>query len=527
MSQHTPGPIAKRWNELDSNRQQSLMRARDAAMHTDPTVLPPKDQNPDSDMPTTYQSIGGRGSVSLEGRMLLGIFPLGVPWLVMEPAPEVIYGGADPEKILQLQEQLFIRAVMIQSLYMQGGDSDGRDPMGFLTSMRQVIGSLLITGSSCFKVNDDFDTTVFRRDQYVVQRDQRGRLLELIIREMIHPGSLSPEQRQMCELNDPNEDDESDTEELYTRVLWDHAAKNWKIRQECCGQKIAESTEAVCPYVVPYYKLPIGEHEGRGYFELVALGDLRSAAELHERMLDFAAQASKMHPILDPLSSLTPRDLQQRSGTVLRDSVRGGVADKIGTFQTQKGQDFGIVREVLASLRAELSAAFMLQAGQVRQSERTTAYEVAETVIKDNEGTFGGFYASVADQLQNPLVRIGMHLLTKKKYATPVPSSLYRVGTLTGLAALARFRQSQTILDTVQVAGALGPEVLKRIDMGVVFDTVLRYRGVSIPGMVKSREQMQAEQNSEMQTRVAESTANSVVDAAATIATQQAGAPPA
>jgi hypothetical protein len=76
----TTGAAAKRYTQLESDRTPFLHRAREAAVLTIPTLMPPEGHSGSSYYSTPFQSIGARGVNNLSSKLLMTLLPPNAPF---------------------------------------------------------------------------------------------------------------------------------------------------------------------------------------------------------------------------------------------------------------------------------------------------------------------------------------------------------------------------------------------------------------------------------------------------------------
>tara|TARA_Y100001937_G_scaffold75222_1_gene102226 strand:- start:2019 stop:3614 length:1596 start_codon:yes stop_codon:yes gene_type:complete len=491
------GRIAEAFGAEDSLRTESLESARHCAALSKPHILPPEGWDEGESLPQTFSALASRGITNLEGRLLLALFPVGQAFFKLKPAAKFKYDPDINSELLQEFENKLAIHEMVMLAKIEQDDHGGSNARraGFRSRMRTAISQLLVTGDVLIQMTDAYQIRVHRRDNYVQRRDTGGDVLYMITREQIDPLSMAPE---MLEISHPDPEALHEMSvydrmtELYTRIDWNPVTKTWVITQECNGQQIVESEEKVTPYFTIPYSLPPGGQYGRGIIE-DNLGDVRSMNELTERLLDFAAISSKHLFALDYSSQVRPQDLTLPTGSVIQAKVQGGQVSDVGILRTDRAGDFNVVQTVRESLRRDLSAAMLMEAEQLPTYERASRLHV-ERVAMELEGALGGVYAPIADALQIPLVERLMHLLERDGTLPPLPDDTVEVEAVTGISALSREGDQQKLMQLLQSLSQMGPDMLGRIDRGLLLEIMVRHSGVYEPGLVKSDEQVQEEQ---------------------------------
>lgn len=518
------GRLASLWTTEDSKRTNILERARTCAALTKPWVLPPLGQTEDAKLPENYQSVGSRGITNLVGKMLLALFPPDTPWFRLELAPEILYDPRiDPKAVERVKQILFLQELLIQATIESAGVKGKKRPnrrCGFRTAKLTSLTQLMVTGDTLERLMDDYRLRVFRRDQYVTCRDSCGDVLYHVIKESIDPLSLSDAHFEKSKLDRDVVEKKSVRErmiDLYTAPEWQPQTKQWKISQEVNGHEINVSEETISPFFSTAMELSPGENYGRGFIEL-NLGDLSSMDELEKRLLQFADLASKFHPAIDDASNVKDEDLARPSGSVLRGArVVGGQIQDIAFLKIDKYPDFKVVYDTAEKKRKDLGGAMLIESDVTPRGERVTRYQ-ASRIAQELEGTLGGFYAPIADEQQQPLLERCIYQLKRDNAMPLMPDDTYRTVSLTGLAALSREIKADKILEVATVATQLGPNGLAKVEPGVLIDVLARYRGVHEPGLIKSNEQVAAEQQQAIALATQQAAAEKAIDVTGNVA---------
>jgi hypothetical protein len=381
-----------------------------------------------------------------------------------------------------------------------------------------AIAQLLITGDVLERLGDDYRIQVYRRDSYVTLRDASGDVLYHICKEKIDPLVLTDQQLEMADLNREtcrSKPVKDRMEDLFTICEWQPETKIWVIRQEVKDKIVLEKDEPVSPYMSTPYELSPGENYGRGIVEQ-NLGDVRSMNELTERILDFAALASKQLMVTDYNSQVRPQDLTKPTGSVIQGRVQGGQVTDIATLKADKVNDFSVVQSVRESIRRDLSATMLMEGENQPSGDRVTAFQI-QRIAMELEGALGGVYAPIADSQQVPLIERAMYQMERDGLLQPLPKDAVEVEALTGIAALSRENDQGKLLNLMGVLGQLGGETMSRIDMGVFMDILLRQSGIYEPGLVKTDEQLQQEQEAMMQQQQQMAAQQKTVDVAGNV----------
>lgn len=515
---------ADRYNAMDAKRQESLDMARRCAAQTKPHLMPPENFDKYTELPEKYHSLGSRGLTTMGGRVLAGVYPDGIPWAQLVMPPEIEYGGLDPQVVNEARNLLYQRMILILAAIEQGDVNYSLGSVqGFRTQKRKSLEQTIGTGDSLELINDDYTITVFRRDHYVNHVDSSGRAIRHIAKQCVHISTLSDEVIAKAKL-DPKDYEDRDVD-LYTEVEWQGSSRQWVFRQEINEIVVNESDEKVSPFIWTPFDLVEGESYGRGWVEQ-NIADLETYNAIMERILDWAELCSKALPIIDPNSLLKPKDLEQPSGTVLIDRVSGGIPAHLSFARVDKLQDLSFVGSVQERLKNDLARAMLVQTDSVRDSERTTAFEVQEVTIRELEGALGGFYAPIADRQQIPTLHRVAYMLERDKKIQPIKieGKALQFKTLTGLAALQSTRQFQTLQAFVASVGQLLQNAPMEIDRRILIDSMARYANISVPGLVKTPAQIAAEIEQMQAQQIQAAAAQQAITTTGNVVEQQAAA---
>lgn len=492
----------------------------------DPGVLPESGFDQTQLTPQKFQNLGDMLTANLVSTIMGVLFPYGRLWAQRDLAPRLKYDDTlDPDDINRVSQQLYLRDLSIMAMLESA--SDARRRIGFRTAQIQSLTNLIVSGDSLEYISDDLAIQVFRPDEYVTKRACDGAPLWHAIKLEKDVYELSDEDLAKAEVNRAEFETRSITERyipVFTLVEWQPATKKWVIRQEINGKKVRESEETVTPYVSTALRLYASEDYGRGQVERY-LSDLLSFDNITGRKLDFAAMCSTFWPVVDEnATALRPTDLEKPSGSVLLGKVREGVPQEVGFIKVDKANDFSVVDSVEQDIRERLGQAFLFKSASVRDSERTTAFEVANTTIKELEGALGTSLTPISDQKQLPIYERVEHVCEKRKLIRPLSKqdkSKTNPKVLTGVAALAKQAEAQGFLALREIVAGIGEQAMAAIDQRVLLDAVAQSLGIYKPGLIKSEQQVRAEIDAALQTQARALAQQTAIETAGQIAVQQ------
>lgn len=501
--------IREEWAADDSERQGILENARLCASLSKPWVLPLAGQSASQELPQVFSSVVPRGTENIKHQSLTALFPPGIPFIHLNPAAKLRYSrSVDPKRLQFFSSALSIIEMLILAKLESMVLHDGvQARAGFRSRQGQALDQLFITGDTLQQFTDDWRIRVFRRTQYVTSRNPEGDVEYHIIEELVDPVALDPTILEKAKLNLEECKAKGRKErlvKLYTKTEFQPQTKTWRVLQELNGEVVKESDETVSQYFATPYDLAPGENYGRGFIEQ-NLGDVRTLNSLDERLLDFAAMASKFLTAIDQASMVTINDLAKPSGSAIIARVVGGKVQDVATIQADKFNDFQVVFQTRESKRKDLSAAMLLESELQPHKDRVTAAQIERIAMAVHAATNGALIP-IADHMQLPLGERAFYQARRDGLIPTFPRELMEMEAQTGLAAVAREAEASKLLGLLQtVLPVLGEEAIKRIDAGTLFNVLVRYSGVHEPGLVKSEERVAQEMQAalEQQTELA------------------------
>lgn len=165
-------------------------------------------------------------------------------------------------------------------------------------------------------------------------------------------------------------------------------------------------------------------------------------------------------------------------------------------LQFQNNNGMQLCAAELERQTRDLSQAFLMGASTVRDSERTTAFEVRR-MTEELEGTLGGVYSQLnQDMQQNRLTRLIVQMKQNKQLPS-WPDGLVEPVILTGLETLGREQDITRVQTALQFIQGLPPEILTYVK----FDTLLSkaFYGLNLPDAVRTQEEVQKIQQEQQQ----------------------------
>lgn len=471
-----------RWSTL---RDPYLKRAYDCAEITIPSLLPREGHNGSTRFLTPWQAVGARGVNNLASKLLLSQLP---------PNTACFRLAIDDFTLEKLTQQEGLRAQVEEGLSkiersVQSEIEGGFYRVGAFEAQKHLV----VAGNVLLYLPPDGGMRVFHLDRYVVRRDPKGDVLDIIVKETVSKDNL-PEGVSLEA--DPETTDKKDRSErnidLYTHVYRD--GNKWKVYQEVKGQMLpgTEGTYPLdkSPWIPIRFSRIDGESYGRSYVEEY-LGDLKSLEGLSQAIVEGSAAAAKVVFLVNPNGTTRMDDL----ATAESGDFREGAANEVSVLQLDKYNDFRVALETITQITERLSFAFLLNSAIQRSGERVTAEEI-RYMANELESALGGVYSIQSQEFQLPFIQRIMFQMERQKRLPVLPTGTVKPVIVTGIEALGRGNDLNKLLQFAGLAAQaanLPPEIdkadfLKRAGASLGIDM----KGLVLPPEVVAQQQQQA-----------------------------------
>jgi hypothetical protein len=477
--------LAARYQRLIERRRPFLERARECARYTLPFLMPPEGHSRDTHFKTPWQGVGARGVNNLASKLLLALLPPNSPFFRL-----VIHDGA-LERIIEeegLKADIDATLGQIERLIMTEIETSA-----LRVGVFEALKHLIVTGNSLLYLSPTQGLRVFHLDCYAVRRDPVGHVLEIMTLEKIDPRLLPQEVRSAA----PSESKEPLSDEkpldLYTRIVLKE--NQWQVSQEANKIKLPDSYGLYpldrSPWIPLRFIRVDNEDYGRGFVEEY-LGDLKSLEVLTQAIVEGSAASAKVLFLVKPNSTTHEKTLAEAPNG----AIRSGSADDVSVLQVQKHADFAVAKNTMDDITQRLSFAFLLNSSIQRKGERVTAEEIRH-MAGELEDALGGVYSILSQEFQLPLIHRLMYQMEKAGMLPQLPKGIIKPMIITGLEALGRghdLTKLESFVDDLTRLGQAMPEILMRLNASDLIQRLATARGIETHGLIKSDEQILAEQ---------------------------------
>lgn len=493
-SQNAPEEGAKTiYDRLVTDRDPYTQRAEKNAQYTIPALFPKDSDDGGTNYETPYDSIGARGVNNLSSKLLLSLLPPNQPFfrlgLNME-AQQKLDAINDPDTATDIEYGLS----MIENSMMRYMESQS-----LRATMFEAIKQLIVAGNALlFLPPKEGGMKCYGLRNYVVERDGLGNVLQIVAKDTLARGSLPEALLGMLQNKEGQPNEKVDIYTHVYRVQGNEGDGTWESYQELEGEVIAGSEQSYpfgkSPWIPCRFFKKDGESYGRSFVEDY-IGDLVSVQNLSKSIVDGSMIAAKILFLVNPASMTRINQLAKAENG---DFVKGRPED-IVPMQLNKSNDLQYTATTQAQIEQRLNFVFLLNSAVQRDAERVTAEEIRYTA-QELETTLGGVYSLLSLELQLPLVACVFNQMQSQKLLPEVEGLEQNVEPTitTGLDALGRgadFQKLQQVLGVMQNF----PEFMQTLNVGNLAKRLFTAIGVSFDGLVKTPEQLQAEQQQAME----------------------------
>lgn len=400
-----------------------------------------------------YQSMGAQVVNHLANKITTVLFQPGRPFFRLDLT--------DKQK-LQLAE-LGLESAFIDEL-LSKTEAEGMKQLTkakLRTAILEVLKALIVVGNSLLyfpdkKSNESMTSQVYSIKDYTVERDMSGDVVRLITRDTHSVSNLPEDIAALIPRDEKTEYDDQVT--IYTCVLRLRSGR-FMVWQELenyarIPRRIGLYAAKDLPWIPLTWNLSRGRNYGTGLVEEYS-GDFNVYSALAEALMHLAILAADIKILVDPMGSTDVTDLNEsESGTY----VYGREGD-LSYAQVEKLQDAEFIIKNMEIYARRIGAGFLFNTTVTRDAERVTAEEI-RMQANELEGSLGGVYSRLAEEMQLPIARRVMQRVGDEfKDVEPL--------IVTGVESLSRTTELDQIMmffNDLRALAELPEQAAKRLD---------------------------------------------------------------
>jgi hypothetical protein len=449
---------------------------------------------------TPYQAVGARGVNNLASKLAMTMLP------PSSSTTSCFRLDIDEIQLEQIAGQKGLRGEVDEALgRVERAINLKIDASTARTVLGEAFKYLLVAGNVLLMVEkNSADLRMFRMDRFVVKRSPTGQPIEMITHETLSASEI-PEAYRARVAKAGAANDTEKLHQLYTRTWLGtrEGQRVWYIEQQLDDVEVAEARgfepEDKCRWFVLAPMLIPGEDYARSFVEDI-IGDLMTLEGLSRALAQGSAAAAKIVHLVKPNSST---DVDELNNAESGDYVTGDTND-IGTHQLEKYADLQWVGQHAQVIEKRLEMVFLLHTAIQRNGERVTAEEI-RTMSAELEQGLGGIYSSLSQSFQRRYITKVMHQMTMAQELPQLPDKAIKLIVTTGVDSLGRSADLMKLDQFIQGDQTCPPEVKANVvNWPDYFRRRAAYLGIDPKGLVKTEEELQAEQQQAMQAQMAQ-----------------------
>ena len=484
LASELEGSVADRFSELDSRRRSKLDRARECALLTVPSLLPPENWSEEYELSQPYSSVGSRGVTALSSRMLSALIPLNdLPFFTFN-----LKSGVEPE----IDTSNLLNSMAMQ-VYEKMKSKNIRE------AFFQALQSLVVVGDVAVKLEEDFTFRCIRFDHYVAIRDVVGDLIEFIHLEFVPDETPLPTDYVNNSFGYGNYT-RSGFKTIYCRYVLAEDGRWHGYKEDENGQTVDEGIFEVFPYAVLRWSSVVSENYGRSKCEEV-FGDLKTLEAYTESLINgMAASTFFMGVSPTGVTELTDLASAQNGEWVAARAEDMYVISPAQTMNPQIQQ----TQQSVEMMRREIGEAFLMNRGSIRNAERVTATEV-RMIGQELEQVLGGAFSSIARDLLVPMVQRTIFLMLESNDIDPRLSEEFfdekgrlSFDIITGLQALSRDTELQKLMQMGEMVRNLPEQAVQYFKFDEYGRALISALGFDPTNWVRTDDDLRQEQEDEM-----------------------------
>lgn len=476
------------YDRLKQDREPYITRGVECAKFTIPALFPKDSDSASTSYATPYQSIGARGVNNISSKLMLALVPPNSPFFRLTLSDTAKSDMAEQQGMQAKVEEALGKLERKVMSYIESNQ--------IRVTIAEAMKNLVVVGNSLLYLPPkEGGIKLYKLNSYVLQRDALGHVVQLVTLDRIAFAALPEDVQNMVaqgvEINPEKQ------YEIYTHAyLEDDQIVSY---QEVEGEVITGTEQKFPKEKTPWIPIRMvkvdGESYGRSFVEEY-LGDLKSLEALSKAIVELAAIAANVVFLVNPNGiTRVSRLAKAKPGEFV-----AGRQDDIHAMQLDKQYDLQVAKGTADGIEGRLSYAFMLNSAVQRQGDRVTAEEI-RYVAGELEDTLGGVYSILSQELQLPLVRRLMAQLMSAGEIPDLPEGTVSPSITTGLEALGRGHDLNKLSMFLEFATKM-PEAAAHLKMDNVLLMIATSLGLDTTGLVKSPEELQAEQQAAMQAQM-------------------------
>ncbi len=476
---------SQRFGHLHGKRQGLLKRCEDYAYWTLRKIFPEAsyDQN-NEEHSHDNQSVGAQAVNHLSNKLMLALFAPSRPCMRLEASPrakqtlEQVVPSGTPERVAAEAE------IQKELANIEKEATKLLDKRKLRPKLYEVLKHLIITGNVLLVIEKDTIRVMSLR-KYVVRRNRKGEVIELIIKEELLFDELD-DNVQSYLASTKRHDDKVCLYRVVRRMPnGDYEETQWVDDTMLPEDFSGKYPKDKLPYRPLTWDLADDQDYGTGLVEDYA-NDFSALSKLSNSQVTNAILASEFRWLANPAGVTSVAEFaNSANGDVL-----AGNKDDLTLVESSKRGDMQVVGAMVSEYVNRIGRGFLLASMLVRQAERVTAEEIRQTA-QELETALGGAYSRIAVDFQEPLAEWLISSINANALSD------FDITIITGMDALSRAGDLDDLklwLADLTALANIPPQLQATLNMSAVATALALPRRIDSSLYLKSQEQIAAEQ---------------------------------
>ena len=471
------------YDSMVGGRSGYLERGQEYSRMSLPYILPQTVKSAGASNKHGFQGIGAEAVNHLANKLVEALFPIAEPFFTLSVSPELATALALNDDQGEKEDEILSYFNTIAEISVKHMNKLRMRP--YLVTCEK---HLLIAGNACLVFADN-GVKLFGLDKFVVKRDSVGNVLKAVIREGITKEELTPDMLRIVGDTPDRRQGTSNQVDYYLYTGYILEGDEYIITQSIEDKQVMDEKRVPkekCPAIFPRWNVTSGEDYGRGLMEDHS-GDFSMVEFLSEARAKGAATMMDIKYLVKP-GALTDIETLNNSPT---GTFVSGMEGDIIPFQADKFADGNLIMSVLQEYTERISRAFSMLSASVRDSERTTKYEI-QKLANDLDLAHGGAYSTQSNELQHPIAiqlvdMVGGELV--EKGIEPL--------ILTGLESLGKNKELEKLMqytEMMMLPTSWAEPLLARVDWNRYSNSIAATLSLDVDFLISEEEMAQRQQ---------------------------------
>lgn len=398
---------------------------------------------------------------NLAAKMIETLFPYDQPYLKLD-----IDAEADAALKSDMDRKSKVKSILSEISFKLCKEVDARNRRPVL---QEAFKHLIVVGNVCLFIDSKTGRARnYSLRDYVVERDNYGKLTLLIVRDYVRTSEIRKDFLVACDADKFNTMSDEKLREMYvevfTRCELNDAGDFYIVSRIINNKKVPVDDSFIPVDALPYIPLRFNATSNSNYGSSYVqdyFSDITAVQGISVAVDRSIQQDAKVIHMVVP-GSTASRNLRQLAMADSGSFVLGEAGD-INTIQNNKQASNSVAIQWLKEYESKLAKAFLMNSSVQRNGERVTATEI-NYVARELEQQLGAMYALLSSELQVAMFTVDRKRMIKNNEIPDDDALANRMGLrklsqivpITGTAVLSRNTEAAKLREFVSVLAEVG-----------------------------------------------------------------------